>query len=476
MGRDEREIETYLKSIEENAHFSGAVILVKEGRVLFSKGYGYATPSTPNSPSTIFHIGSLTKQFTAAAILKLWESGCIDLNAPIDQYLPKNCQSPNSNAWKKVTVHHLLSHTSGISSYTDKDDYLNKCFQLNDEKIIQDARQEGLECKPGSEFEYCNTGYIILGKIIEAQSKVSYGEFVIKNLLIPAGMLSSGIHDEKYQRNPLAAIGYYWDYNQDKLVEDRSENIALTLSDGSLYSTVEDLAKWKEVLDGARKGVLDDRAIKMMTTPKLGDYGCGLFIDEQFDQKRIHHNGSIAGFRSDFCWYPESDIFIAVLCNNTFFSPDRVTYDISCLLFSPDDAPPLVIPFPQDFDFSPYLQAFHSERNKRDKYTFYLNANKHLLLQGPDKDDDPLECVLLSSECLFNPTEDIELELSDDGTIALYDDENDTLIPSERMRSRPRRERPGREQELVLPELPELFSSLMRVFVQIKRFWDKLNR
>lgn len=423
-----QKIDSYLQSMVK-AGFRGAVLVKREGELVLSKGYGYAKGTGDaigafrNTASTVFQIASLTKQFTAAAIMKLQEAGKLDVGQPINNYLPEKYQY---DVWEDVTVLDLLSHTSGIPNYTDADNYDEIARTLTVDKIIRQAAKKKLLFQPGDDYNYCNTEYTILGVIIEEMSGQSYGDYIKKELFIPAGMTSSGVRTDTCVPEGNAAVGYCWNDSNTKLVEDTSENIAATCADGAIFSTVEDLAKWSDVLDGKR-GVLSKKSIETMTDPGWGNYGCGLFIDKAFRRKRIHHNGSIAGFRTDFVKFPEEDATIIALSNTSFFCADCVTYDISKILFRSDEDLPLVVPFPGNLAESPFIGEFESEElgNVR-----IVADGDHLCLI--DEDNEKKNCYLLSNHRLFEPSEGMEFKLDNNGDISVYQFDDgkkyDTLV------------------------------------------------
>lgn len=418
-----QKIDSYLQSMVK-AGFRGSVLVKKGEELLLSKGYGFAddSNSNPNTSSTVFQIASITKQFTAAAIMKLQEADKLDVNEPINYYLPEKYQF---EVWDNVTVLDLLSHTSGIPNYTDENNYAKIAKTLTVDKIIRQAAKKKLLFQPGDDYNYCNTEYTILGAIIEEVSGQSYADFVTQTLFVPAKMDSSGVRTTASLLNQYAATGYCWDDGNTQLIEDTSESIAATSADGAIFSTVGDLAKWSDVLDGKGK-VLSKKSIELMTDPGWGNYGCGLFIDKVFKRKRIHHNGSIAGFRTDFCKYPDDGVLIVVLSNTTFFCADRLSYDISKILFNYGEVP-VVVPFPENLSQSPFLGNFESDEWGAVKI---VAEEGHLCLI--DDDDDKKNCYLLSNKHLLEPSEGMELKLEYNGDIAVYQyDESkkyDTLV------------------------------------------------
>lgn len=302
--------------------FSGVMMVVHHGKVILHQGYGMATIDDKNERNTVFHIASITKQFTAAAIMKLWEAGKIDLNTSINKYLPKKYQS---DIWEKVTAHHLLSHTSGIVDYDEKyydSKTLGFCSEEIIAKLIKETGQKKLEFEPGTNYDYCNIGYTLLGIMLENQTGKSYPAIIKEYFLIPLEMSSTSFHEENYVAKKVHATGFRWNFEDKKWVED-SEKILGTVPDGGMLTTVEDLYKWSVVIAGKRPDILSLEILKLMTTPvpktftEDGGYGYGLGIDDSSGIRRIHHSGWMTGFMSFFCLYPEKEMYISLFCNNT---------------------------------------------------------------------------------------------------------------------------------------------------------------
>lgn len=328
-------LENYLQAALELEHFSGVVLVAHHGNVILNQGYGPANVYGKNEQNTIVPVASITKQFTAAAILKLWESGKIDLHASINTYLPQKYQS---DIWEKVTVHHLLSHTSGIVDYDEKYFSAEKkgfCFKEVIKEMIAESRVKKLEFEPGQGWHYCNIGYTLLGEILESQTGQSYSKLIQEYFFTPVGMSSSGIHEESYIANNEHAIGYRWDEGQKKLVDDDEKTLPATPPDGGMFTTSEDLYKWSYVLSGKRPDILNTEIIKLMIKPNTnsfdiyGGYGYGLFIDYSSDTRKIHHPGWIVGFRSHFCLYPKEELYISVFCNCSTTDPMQITSDLA---------------------------------------------------------------------------------------------------------------------------------------------------
>ena len=331
------EMDAYLQAHHELGRFLGSVIVVRDGETLFTNGYGMASleHQVTNSPQTKFRIGSITKQFTAAAILQLQDRGQLDVQEPVTTYLP---DYPNGD---RITLHHLLTHTAGIPNLTNFPDYV-EWMRLPTTLEGQMARFQDmpLEFEPGAQYSYSNSGYILLTQIIETVSGQSYDQYLKDHLFQPLGMENTG-----YEM-PLAVIdglanGYQFtgeSYQQAEYI-----NMAVPQGAGGLYSTVADLAQWHEFLfNNAKRDttVLSDGAIAAMTfphvlmdedTPSLF-YGYGLVISEQGENRYIAHGGGINGFVTNLGSIPDLGITIAVLSNVETANPAWISEDLTAIV------------------------------------------------------------------------------------------------------------------------------------------------
>ena len=183
-------LSAYMDAAAKAEKFNGSVLVAKDGEILFAKGYGLANAEhqVPNTPETKFRLGSITKQFTAMAILILQEQSKLKVEDPIGKYL---ADAPK--AWEGVTIHHLLTHTSGVPSYTDDPSYGKKMTQPETVKsMIARFKDKPLEFEPGEKFHYSNSGYFLLGAIIEKVSGKSYEAFLKEAIFDPLGMTDTG--------------------------------------------------------------------------------------------------------------------------------------------------------------------------------------------------------------------------------------------------------------------------------------------
>ncbi len=288
--------------------FSGAVLVARGDTVLFSKGYEFANLEwrIPNTTTTKFRIGSVTKQFTAAAVLLLEERGKLKVGDLVKTYYP---EAPF--AWYNITLAQLLSHTAGIPNYTDQPGIAQlSARHVAPNEILDTVRDLPLDFWPGTQMRYSNTGYVLLGMAIEKASGMSYEKFLQENFWTPLGMKDTG-YDERAKLIPQRASGY--EPGPAGPVNSFYQDMSVPFSAGALYSTVGDLLIWERALFG--KKVLSDVSLQKMTTPGKGEYGFGLGIGTQAGHKVIQHGGGISGFNSKLAYYPDEQVVVVALSN-----------------------------------------------------------------------------------------------------------------------------------------------------------------
>ena len=300
-------LDQYMQAQNQVKGFTGTVLVMKQNKVLLRKAYGMADRewNIPNTPETKFEIGSLTKQFTAACILQLVEEGKLSLEDKLSKFLPK---FPKADS---VTIHMLLNHTSGIANYTAQLSFMNIATQhLGQDSMISFIAGKSYTASPGSKFNYTNSGYFLLGYIIEKVSGLSYGNYLEKNIFSKLGMTNSLLNKPDSVLS-MRAKGY--DVKGRKTAN--ADYIAMDwpFSAGGIISTVDDMYKWDRALYTGT--VLNDASKQKMFTPGKGDYGYGFIIDSLEKHPRIWHNGSIPGFLSNISRYPEEDVCVIVLAN-----------------------------------------------------------------------------------------------------------------------------------------------------------------
>ncbi|MEL7450827.1 MAG: serine hydrolase domain-containing protein, partial [Pseudomonadota bacterium] len=295
-------IDAFLQGAVAEEHFSGAALVVKDGAIMHAKGYGLAAPGKPNTVNTVFHVASVTKQFTAAAVLQLVEAGMVDLDGSINAYLPQQYWSP---VWQGVRVRHLLSHSSGITDYAVVRDYYDVVdgFCLGDtvNGMIREAMEKPLEFAPGTQYTYSNIGFTLLGEIIEEQTGMPYAQYMQEKILRPMGMTSSRIHVEGHVPSANEAAGYRWDEATQQHVKDDVVSLPVTAPDGGLVTTLGDFMRWIQLYAGGDQEILTQASLDAMTSPQISlgrdgeidSYGFGLSVGERL----LGHSGYIVGFR-----------------------------------------------------------------------------------------------------------------------------------------------------------------------------------
>lgn len=304
----------YMNALVNQARFTGSVLVARDGKVIFGKGYGLANAEldVPNTPQTKFRLGSVTKQFTAAVILLLQERGKLNVQDPICKYLD-NCPA----AWSEITIHHLLSHTGGIPNFTSFPDYLPKMMMpVTAQEMIARFKDKPLDFKPGEKWSYSNSGYFLLGYITEKAAGESYESFLQKNIFEPLKMTNSG-YDHFDTILKKRATGY--SLAKGKTVNSAYLDMTQPYSAGSLYSTVDDLFLWNEALYSGK--LLSAKSREAMITPVKNEYAYGLGVQTKSGRKMISHGGGINGFATFIARFPNESVTVVVLRNSDYGSP-----------------------------------------------------------------------------------------------------------------------------------------------------------
>ena len=308
--RIDQDIRTVL---QRTATPGASILVIRDGRVIYRKAFGLRDldRGLPARMDTHYEIGSITKQFTAAAILQLQDAGKLSIDEKVSAYLP---EVPHAN---EVTLRQLLTHTSGIPDYfgLKSDEEFTKPTTFA--AIMELVADKPLDFPPGSRASYSNTGYLILGRIIEVTSHESYHQYRLGHLLKPAGMNQSYIVPDEAS---LATMATGYRRVDGKLEHGLTIHDSYSWSAGDLVSTVDDVEKWNQALASGR--VVPKADYALMTMPQISSggentgYGFGLFIDKVNDQPRIGHTGGSFGFTAANFYFPEQKLRIIVLTNS----------------------------------------------------------------------------------------------------------------------------------------------------------------
>lgn len=296
-----KNLDEYMTALDNTGQFSGAVLVARGDTILLSKGYGMANDEffVPNTPQTVFPIASNTKQFTAAAIMKLQEQGRLNITDPVTEYIPDAPQ------WKDIRIYNLMNHTSGIPNLggyliTDSADVALP-------ELVKRFADLSLTFGPGEGYAYSNNGYTTLSYIIEQASGLSYDEYLKENFFIPLGMTSTGL-DNARDVFPSRASGYTT--MDGKRIHYDLQNIHNLYGAGSLHSTTEDLFLWERAFH-TPGAILTSQSLDAMT-----EYNYGIAHGVIANRTFIGHSGNVLGFVSETGYCPDEDVYVIFLSNH----------------------------------------------------------------------------------------------------------------------------------------------------------------
>ncbi|MBO0931326.1 serine hydrolase [Fibrella aquatilis] len=314
-------IDDLVRQYVDNKQFNGTILVAEKGQVIFKKGYGMANMewAIANTPDTRFRLGSITKQFTAMLIMQLVEQGKLKLTDPITTYLPDYPKATGD----KITTHHLLTHTAGIPNYTSFPGFFENQSRepSTPTAFVKKFQDMPLEFEPGSKFSYSNSGYFLLGVLIEKLTGKPYAQVLQENILSPLQMKDTG-YDLFAPIMPKRAAGY--EKAGGSYINAPYLDMSIPYAAGSLYSTVEDLYKWDQALYTDK--LVSAKGKTAMFTPFRDGYayGWGVGKTKVGDRKDsllvIGHGGGINGFNTDISRLPQ-DKQLVVLLNNTGGAP-----------------------------------------------------------------------------------------------------------------------------------------------------------
>lgn len=309
----------------------GAVFLaVKKGKVVYRKAFGMADLelNVKMKPEFVFEIGSMTKQFTAVSILMLAEQGKLKLDDEITKFIPDYPTNGN-----RITIHHLLTHTSGIKDFTSMKSIRDIARRdLSPKELVDFFKNEPIDFKPGDQYKYCNSGYVLLGYIIEIVSGQTYEEFITQNIFKKIGMENSyyASHD-KIIKNRVS--GYR---DKEGYVNTNYISFSIPYASGSIMSTVDDLLKWQNAINTniVLSPVFTEKAFTnyQLNNGTYIDYGYGWHLEKVKNKIVREHGGSIFGFKSMGVYEPTEGVYVVGLSNCECNSPTSITKDIATLL------------------------------------------------------------------------------------------------------------------------------------------------
>jgi len=320
-------IDSLVSAYAKMQQFNGSVLVARDGKLLINKGYGYLNVAdrVPNTEESIFQLGSITKQFTAAVILKLQEEKKLDVTDKISKYFPA---FPKGDS---ITIQQLLTHTSGISNYTNDPSFMaNEITRHKSmEEMMALFKDKPLDFSPGTGWNYSNSGYSMLGYIIEKASGMSYTAAVRKYIFTPLHMTHSGF-DFAGLQDANKTTGYF-KVDKTNAVPAPIVDSTVSFSAGAIYSTTGDLYLWHQALE--QNKILSKAQQERAYTPVKNNYGYGWGIDSINGKRRVGHGGGIHGFVTNESRVPEDDIDIVLLSNASDRSLEKITQSIYAILY-----------------------------------------------------------------------------------------------------------------------------------------------
>lgn len=330
------QLDSILSRYAQLNKFNGTALVAKGGTILLDKGYGYRNVANKvlNDENSIFQLGSITKQFTAAVILKLQQEKKLSVSDKISKYFPK---FPKGDS---ITIEQLLLHTSGIYNYTSDSKFMETevTKPANREKMMALFKDKPLDFSPGTRWKYSNSGYSMLGYIIEKAAKMPYEQAVRKYIFTPLQMTHSGFDFVHLQL--LEKTTGYLTVNNTSADIAPSVDSSVSFSAGAIYSTVGDLYKWHRALENY--SILSQADQEKAYTPVRNNYGYGWRIDNIDGKRKVGHDGAIHGYITNFVRVPEDDVCIILLSNASDKSFNEITNNILNQLYNkPYDLPKL---------------------------------------------------------------------------------------------------------------------------------------
>ncbi len=339
-------MEEYLEAARRFWNFQGSVLVANDGDVVYEAGIGMARleEGVENTTATRFLIGSVTKTFTAAAILHLADEGRLELDNPLRKYVPEFPEKSEA----PITIRHLLSHTSGVPEIIPDPRVIGDLTMSRDPlELLALIADRPLDFEPGENASYSNTGYLLLGLVIERVSNEPYYDYIQEHILNPLGMTSSGYREDWHDASGFAR-GYI-EGPGGRLVEAPRIHLSLGFSAGALHSTVRDLLRWDRGL--GMDGILSSESRDNMSRDVKGGFGYGWLVMETWGKKDLAHGGGVPGFSSWIERWPEDGVFVAVLSNNGSSSVGEIGRSLVAIFFGKD------CQFPEAREISPVNPA-----------------------------------------------------------------------------------------------------------------------
>jgi CubicO group peptidase (beta-lactamase class C family) len=321
-------LDEYMNYQVKASGFSGTTLVARSGKILLVKGYGLANIelNVKNESKSKFRLGSMTQQFTAMAILELQEQEKLNIQDSVCKYI-QNCP----NDWQAIKIVNLLTHTSGISNFTEFPDYEStSTLPTSVPELLVHFRSKPTEFKPGEKLKYSNSGYQILGAVIENVSGTSYANYLAERIFAPLEMHDTG-YDDPARILLDRASGYRRKGESRDLLNATYLDMSIPFSAGGLYSTVEDLYRWDSALYTEK--LISSQSLNKMFTPYRDGYGFGWKILMEFQRRVAMWGGRINGFSASIRRYSDDNACVIVLSNFENTDAEKISHDLGGVLF-----------------------------------------------------------------------------------------------------------------------------------------------
>jgi CubicO group peptidase (beta-lactamase class C family) len=325
-----RDVDALAHEAMKVQHLAGfSLAIARDGAIIYARGYGYRNlpKRLPATPHTIYNVGSITKQFTATAVMLLQEDGKLQVDDPVGDYVP-------GLSWGRlVTLRQLLNHTSGVADYLT----LINNSALTMPKALAAIRGSRLTFTPGSRYRYSNSNYILLGVVVQKASGMAFDDFLRQRIFRPFGLTATSVGTTPLAL-PQGATGYTVVKGRTKPVNPKDDSAAeLDFPDGAVNTTVLDLVKWDTALDSGR--IVKPETLRLMFTPSHHradwpyGYGFGLGLDRVNGHREIVHEGEWTGFAGENATFPDDSFDIVMLSNTDTFQEDVLKRHIFRLFY-----------------------------------------------------------------------------------------------------------------------------------------------
>lgn len=329
----EQKMDALVSAYAAQGQFNGTVLVGHQNKIVFQKGFGFRNTvrKEMNDANSIFQVGSLTKQFTAAIIMQLYQEKKLDLQDKLSKYFPGFTNGD------QITIEHLLTHTSGLFNYTNDSTVMHGdlAAHYSEEKFLDKFRTYPADFAPGTEWNYSNTGYVILGYIISKIEKKPYETVMRERILRPLGMNHSGF-DFTHLSHPQKTTGYFYVHEGGR--EAPVVDSTISHAAGALYATVGDLYKWERAVSSNK--ILNEGSWKKVFTPYKNKYGYGWNLDTVFSRPITHHSGGIPGYLSYILRFPGEDLSVIIVDNSSSNEIFKIAKGLSAIVLNqPYDLP-----------------------------------------------------------------------------------------------------------------------------------------